>query len=130
MNTWRWIFAAAALFGLACGPFMLESAAGASPPIGWEDVPFAFLGSLVAVLFVIGFQIVRTAPTPSRWALRFSAPIAAWLTASGVSAALVALVSTGGVAPHSLFLLAVALGFLAGVLLCYAIFRRKFSSAL
>jgi hypothetical protein len=129
MNTWRWIFAVVALVGLACGPVALETAAQSQPPLRWSDVPLAFLGSAFGGLVVIGFQILRTDPSPSRWALRFFGPMSVWITASGLSAALFAL-GTAGMAPYSVFMLAVGSGLLFGVLVAYALFRRKFKDAL
>lgn len=122
---WRWIFSAAVLLGLASGPDVLDSAAASVPPIGWREVPFAFLGSLIAVVFVVGLQLLRAAPTPSRWALRFFGPVSASLAASGVSAAAVGLV-TLGVVPHAFLFLALGAGLSLGVFACHAIFRRKF----
>ena len=129
MNTWRLIFIAAVVVGLASGPSMLEAAGEARPPIRWEDIPFAFAGSLVGGLFVVGMQLLRWDPRPSRWAIRLFGLTSVWMLASGVSAAFFALATTG-IVPHSLFFAAMGLGLLLGVSLCHGIHVRKFRNAL
>lgn len=129
MNTWRLVFIAAAVVGLASGPSMLDAAGEARPPIRWEDIPFAFAGSLIGGLFVVGMQLLRRDARPSWWAIRLFGPASVWFLASGVSAALYALATTG-VVPHSLFFAAVGLGLLLGVLVCHSIHIRKFRNVL
>jgi hypothetical protein len=129
MNTWRLIFIAAAVLGLASGPAMLGAAAEAQPPLQWEDILFAFFGSLVGGLFVVGTQLLRRDPRPSWWAICLFGPASLWFTASGLSASLVALVTTG-IVPHSIFFIAVGVGLLFGVLACHGIHKRRFRNAL
>ena len=129
MKTWRLIFVAVAVLGLACGPAVLRAAGEARPPIRWNDIPFAVFGSFVGGLLVIGMQLFRSDPRPSQWAIRLFGPASVWMLASGVSAAIFALATTGLV-PHALLFLGVGFGLLLGVFICHAIHMRKFRHAL
>ena len=78
---------------------------------------------------MIGFQILRRDSRYGRWALRLFGPMSVWFAVAGLSAALFALGTVGSV-PHGWFMLAIGGGLLLGVLVTYAVFRRKFKDAL
>ena len=124
MNTWHWIAIAAALVGLALGPDSLDSATAAQPPIKWFDLAFSFVGSVLGMIVVVGFQLLRRDEKYGRWAFRAMGPITAFVTASGVSAIGVALYS-GRNGPAAWLFLSVGLGMALGLWACWAIkFRR------
>lgn len=129
MNIWRWIFVGVVIAGVLSGPGALDAGAAAKPPIQWPDILFAFFGSVLGVLFVIGFQLFRRDPKPSRWALYFFAPASLWFAVSGLSAAIFAF-ARGNSAPYVFLFLAVGAGSLLGVWVCWLIFRRRFKNVL
>jgi len=127
MKRLHWAIAGALIVGILSGPSALEQGAAAQPPIAWRDIPFSFLGGAVGMLFVIGIQLVRRNPKPSQWALYFLGPVSVWLTASGLSAALLAF-ARDGAAPYAFLLLSVGMGALLGVWVCWLIFRLRYAN--
>lgn len=128
MNIPRLVVIGALVVGALSGPSVLTATAAAQPPIEWPDIPFVFVGCLIGILFVVGFQLLRKDPSHSRWALRLFFPIAVWAAAAGISALLVASVRDG-VTPSALLFLSIGAGLLVGVWLCELLFRRKFAAA-
>jgi len=124
MNTWHWIAIVAALVGLALGPGSLDSAAAAQPPIRWDDLPFSFVGSVLGMIAVVGFQLLRRDEKYGRWAFRAMGPITAFVTASGVSAIGVALYSRQN-GPAAWLFLSAGLGMALGLWACWGIKRRR-----
>ena len=66
MKLWHWIIVGVMIAGLFSGPGALEAGAAAQPPIEWSDIPFVFVGSVFGMLFVIGIQLFRREPKPSK----------------------------------------------------------------
>ena len=115
--------------GMFSGPGALEAGAAAQPPIEWSDIPFVFVAGALGMLFVIGIQLFRREPKPSKWALWLLGPASLYFVASGLSAVLLA-ASSGGVAPHAVLFFAVGAGTLLGVGVSWLLYRRRFKHAL
>ena len=128
MKLWHWIIVGVMIAGLFSGPGALEAGAAAQPPIEWSDIPFVFVGSVFGMLFVIGIQLFRREPKPSKWALWFLGPASLYFVASGLSAVFLA-ASRGGVAPYAVLFLAVGAGALLGVWVSWLFYRWRFNNA-
>ena len=129
MNISRWIIVGVVIAGVLSGPGALEAGAAAKPPIQWSDIAFAFFGSVLGMLFVIGLQLSRRDPKPSRRALHFLGPASLWFAVSGLSAAIIAF-ARGYSDPYAFLVLAIGMGSSLGVGACWIIFRRRFENAL
>lgn len=79
MKLWHWIVVGVVIAGLFSGPGVLEAGAAAQPPIEWSDIPLVFVGGAFGMLFVIGIQLFRREPKPSKWALWLLGPLALFL---------------------------------------------------
>ena len=129
MKPWHWIVIGVVIAGMFSGPGALEAGAAAQPPIEWSDIPFVFVGGALGMLFVIGIQLFRREPKPSKWALWLLGPASLYFVASGLSAVLLA-ASRGGVAPHDVLFFAVGAGTLFGVGVSWLLYCRRFKHAL
>ena len=129
MKPWHWIVIGVVIAGMFSGPGALEAGAAAQPPIEWSDIPFVFVAGALGMLFVIGIQLFRREPKPSKWALWLLGPASLYFVASGLSAVLLA-ASRGGVAPHAVLFFAVGAGTLLGVGVSWLLYRRRFKHAL
>ena len=129
MKLWHWIVLGVVIAGLFSGHGVLEAGAAAQPPIEWSDIPFVFVGGALGMLFVVGIQLFRREPKPSKWALWLLGPASLYFVASGLSAVLLA-ASRGGVAPHAVLFFAVGAGTLLGVGVSWFLYRRRFKHAL
>ena len=129
MKPWHWIVIGVVIAGMFSGPGALEAGAAAQPPIEWSDIPFVFVAGALGMLFVIGIQLFRREPKPSKWALWLLGPASLYLVASGLSAVLLA-ASHGRVAPHTVLFFAVGAGTLLGVGVSWFLYRRRFKHAL
>ena len=129
MKLWHWIVIGVVIAGLFSGPGVLEAGAAAQPPIEWSDIPLVFVGSIFGMLFVIGIQLFRREPKPSKWALWLLGPASLYFFASGLSAAILA-ASRGGVTPSAVLFLAVGAGAIMGVWASWLIYCRRFNNAL
>jgi predicted membrane channel-forming protein YqfA (hemolysin III family) len=124
MNMWRWIAVGAAVVGLASGQGSLESAAAAQPPLGWGHLAFVFIGSIIGMILVVGFQLMRKDEKYGRWAFRFMTPITIFIAGSGLGALGVALYS-GRHGPAAWLFLACGAGALLGLWACWAVKQRR-----
>jgi len=129
MKPWHWIVIGVVIAGMFSGPGALEAGAAAQPPIEWSDIPFVFVAGALGMLFVIGIQLFRREPKPSKWALWLLGPASLYFVASGLSAVLLA-ASRGRVAPHAVLFFAVGAGTLLGVGVSWFLYRRRFKHAL
>ena len=129
MKIWHWIIVGVVIAGLFSGPGALEAGAAAAPPIEWPDIPFVFVGGAFGMLFVIGIQLLRREPRPSKWALWLLGPASLYFVVSGLSAVFLA-ASRGGVAPYNVLFLAVGAGALLGVWVSWLFYRRRYNNAL
>ena len=129
MTRWYWLPIVAVIVGGVSGPSTLTAAAAAQPPIEWSDILFAFLASALGMLFVIGMQLFRREPKPSRLALKCFGIISLYIAASGLSAAVLAYLR-GSVTPSSLLFLSVGIGTLLGVFACWHLYRWRFKVAI
>jgi uncharacterized membrane protein YeaQ/YmgE (transglycosylase-associated protein family) len=123
MDTWRWVAVAAVVAGLASGPASLDSAAAAEPPLDWNAVLFAFVGSTIGMIFVVGIQVMRREDKYARWAFRFMGLVAAYIAASGMSALAFALYASRH-SPAAWLFLACGVGAMLGLWICRAFKRR------
>ena len=124
MTRWRWIAVGAAVIGLASGNGSLESAAAAQPPLGWGDLAFTFIGSIIGMILVVGFQLMRKDEKYGRWAFRLVTPIAIFVAGSGLGALGVALYS-GQCGPAAWLFLACGAGALLGLWVCWVVKQRR-----
>jgi hypothetical protein len=126
---WRYfLLGAAVVAGLASGPSSLESAAASQPAITWGALAFAFVGSLLAIPLVLGFQVAMGKGKALRIGWCFFLVGAAYCTAAGLAALVVA--ATGpGFAPHTFLFFVLGLAMLAGLGIVKVVFARKFPSS-
>ena len=129
MSLWRWSFVAVAILGLISGPSALEAGAAALPPIEWSGVSFAFFGSAVAMVFLVGLQLLRREPRPAIWALRLLDIVSVFFVAAGVSAITLTIFG-GSFRPYAALFLAIGIGAIMGLYLSRLGFRLRFSDAL
>ena len=127
MNRDRAIAAVAFLAGVVSGPWALESARAAQPPIQWSDVPFVAIMSFVGILFVIGMQVAMRQAKGAKLAWGFMAACGMYCLASGVSAAATALIGESFDAASLLFL-AIGLGVTAGAVLSKVVFGASIAT--
>jgi hypothetical protein len=120
-----WVLAV--VIGILSGPWVLDSARAARPPIEWGDLPTVFVASAVSILAVVGFQALLRKPDGVRMAYRFFGLGSAYFAASGISAWGGSLMQhqTG---PHTVFILTIGVGALVGVILCKVVYRRAFAT--
>ena len=117
----------AVITGLVSGPWALESAQAAQPPITWADIPFVFIGSAVGVFFVVGFQVLIGKQGPARFASWFFGIVGIYTASSGISALIAAHIGAG-IGPNALFFLSIGIGVIVGALLAGAMYRAKFAT--
>ena len=123
------IYILALIAGMLLGPSSLISAKAASPPIDWASIPFVVTGSIIAVVFIIGIQIIRKDPKYSRVALKIFKSLSVVLLGSGLGA-LATSVYKGEYGPASFFFFAIGVGLITGVLFSEAVYRAKYKNAL
>ena len=121
------IVLAAAIVGLASGPFSLQATSAAQPPHVWEDIPFVFIGCAFGLFMVIGFQGLLRNFRAARFASLAFGAIGVYFLAAGVAAAVWGLVQFGAV-PHAFIFLACGLGITTGVAVCHLLFSSKWSA--
>ena len=129
MKLWHWIVLGVVIAGLFSGHGVLEAGAAAQPPIGWSDIPFVFVGGVLGMIFVIGIQLLRREPRPSKWTLWLLGPASLYFAVSGLSTVVLAS-SRGGVAPYAVLIFAVGAGTFMGVGVSWPLYRRRFKNAL
>ena len=127
MSSVRRAVLAAVIGGVLSGPMVLRSTRAAQPPIEWASVLVVLGGSVIAVTFVVGLQVLMRKPSASRLALWAFGLISTYLTASGLSAIVVALFE-GALEPSSLLFIAFGTGALIGVGLSAAMYRAAFAT--
>ena len=127
MKTVPVLSAVAVIAGLVVGPWALEAAQAARPPIDWSDIPFVFVGSAVGVLFVVGLQVLMGKQGPARFASWFFGIIGMHVASSGVSAVVIA-AFRGGVGPSALLFTSVGIGTIVGALFAGVAYRAKFAT--
>ena len=115
--------------GVISGPSALAAAKASEPPIDWGAIIFAFVGSVVAALFVLGIQIYRSKPKYGRLALRFFEPLSVWVLGSGFGALVISTLAKE-FGPVGVFFLAIGLGLLLGVAISSLAYRARFKDAL
>ena len=121
------LVAIALLAGLASGPWSLDSATLSQPPLRWHDLVFAFVWCVLALLLVLGFQVLLRNDKALRQAWAFFALIAVYLVASGASAAAISMLRAE-VAPYSFLFLAIGTGSAVGVVIAKLAFARRFEN--
>ena len=123
MKFLRWVTITAFLIGVFSGSVALNSGATPQPPIEWSHIPFLFFGMIFSVMFVIGLQLFRKDSKSSLFASYFVTPISFWLVASGLSAAFLG-IFRGSVAPYAFLFLAMGVGALLALWMCWLLFHR------
>jgi len=129
MNTRKVINIVAIAAGLILGPSSLSSAKAAQPPLTWESILFALVGSIVAGIIVIGFQIIRKNKKYGYTALRFFEPIAIFVLCSGITAFGYS-VFLNEIIPPSVLFLALGVGLILSVVVSSVIYKLRFKNAL
>jgi hypothetical protein len=127
MRTHSVIVLAAAIGGLASGPFSLHATSASQPSHVWEDIPLVFIGCALGLFMVIGFQALLRNFRAARFASLAFGAIGVYFLAAGVAAAVWGLIQFGAV-PHAFILLACGLGIIAGVAVCRLLFSSKWSA--
>ena len=118
------LYVVAVIPGLASGKSALVAAQSAAPPIDWGSIQFAFIGSVIGMLFVIGIQTLRKNPKYGRLAIIAMFMISLFFASSGVSAFII----SGTFSPVSLFIFSIGLGALLGVGLSSLLFKFRHAS--
>jgi hypothetical protein len=129
MKKSTWMNIAAIAVGVALGPCALASAKASRPPIEWSAIPFVFVGSVVAAVFVIGVQVLRSNPQHGRFAFCFFTPLSMFFLGSGVRGIATAILR-GEFGPASILILAIGLGSVFGVFFSRMAYRMKFKNVL
>ncbi len=111
MNIKNTLYVVAVILGLASGKSALLAAQSSVPPIDWESVQFAFVGSVIGMLFVVGIQKIRKNPKHGTLVIIGMYIVSLYFVSSGVSAFII----SGTISPVSVFVFVVGLGALLGV---------------
>lgn len=122
------LYALALVFGLASGPWSLGTTSQSQPPIVWAAIPFAFIGCVISLVFVIGFQMMVGNYRAARFFSYLFRGAGIYFAAAGVTAALWSVVAADGAVPHAFMFLAVGLGTTVGVTVCRLLFASKWSA--
>ena len=117
------------ILGSMLGPSALRSVQSAVPPIDWNTVWFVLVGSVLGMAFILGIQIARKNPTPARLGLYVFEAISVGIIGMGTSALSVSTEKYGWM-PSGIFLAAIGVGALAGVILSTALFRWRYRDLL
>lgn len=107
--------------GLMSGQHALESARQASPALSWLSIAVVYLGSVVGVVLVVGFQALRNDRRFGQIAFFSMSLITTYFLSAGLSATFYA----QGLSPASLLFVAVGSGSTVGLLLARFIYRAR-----
>ena len=99
------------VFGLISGKGALLSAQAAKPPIDWSAIQIIFVFCILAMVIVIGFQILRNNPMYANGAITFMLIPSLYFFSSGISA----LIISGAFTPESTFIFIIGAGSLIGL---------------
>jgi|GEM_PF-3245682 len=110
-----------ALLGIFSGESALLSANSSKPPIEWHALPFIFGGTALAMLFVIGIQILRSNPKYALRVITLMLVCTAYFLFSGVSAAVIAT----DFSPASLLFFSMGSGASLGLLISWWLFKIR-----
>ena len=115
--------------GLIMGPYALSSANTAQPPIDWRAIVFVLLCSPIAVLFVIGIQLIRKNPKYSKSMIKIFTPLTVLLLGTGIGA-LASGFYYGEVGPASFLFFVIGAGFMVGMFVANLVYKVRFPNAL
>jgi hypothetical protein len=118
------LYVVAIIIGLVSGKGALVAAQSTVPPIDWGSIQFAFVGSVIGMVFVIGIQTLRKNPKYGSLAIIVMFIVSLFFVSSGVSAFII----SGTISPVSLFILVIGLGALLGVGLSSLFFKFRHAS--
>jgi hypothetical protein len=122
------LYSIALVVGLASGPWSLQSTAQSEPPLTWAVLPIVFIGCVVGIVFVIGFQMLVSNSRAALFASRAFRAIGIYLAGAGFTAGIWAMVFGGGAVPHAFMFLVMGFGVSAGVSFCQLLFASKWSA--
>lgn len=122
------LYSIALVVGLVSGPWSLQSTAQSEPPLTWAALPIVFVGSVVGIVFVIGFQMVVGNSRAALFASRAFRTIGIYFAGAGFTAAIWAMVLGGGAVPHAFMFLVMGFGVSVGVTVCQILFASKWSA--
>ena len=127
MNRTKLIGIGLAAIGLISGPYALRSAQMAQPPLGWSDLVFIFVGCIVGIFLVLGFQALARNSRAVRWGWLLFGANAVFFVGAGVSSLITGLV-VGSEGPSSVMFLVIGVGISVGLALCRFCFRSAFAT--
>jgi hypothetical protein len=115
------IFIIMIIVGAFSGQYAYKIALASKPPITWIDINFIFVGSIIAMLYVIGLQVLRRKSKYGQWAIYFSSFIVANIISSGLAA----VVFAGKITPASVLFLAIGGGSIIGILIAWRFYTYR-----
>ncbi len=122
------LYSIAFIVGLVSGPWSLQSTAQSEPPLTLAVLSIVFVGCVVGIVFVIGFQVVVGNSRAALFASRAFRAIGIYFAAAGFTAGLWEMVFGGGAVPHAFMFLVMGFGVSAGVTVCQLLFASKWSA--
>lgn len=127
MNRTLFITIGIGALGLISGPYALQSAQMAQPPLDWSDLLIVFAGCGIGIFLVLGFQAFVRQFRGVRWGWWIFGANAAFFLGAGTSSLAIGL-ATGieGAAP--VLFLAIGLGISLALALCRVFFRSAFAT--
>ena len=126
MNTQRTLLIVTVVGGLLSGPWYLKSAALSQPPLQWADLSITFVGCIIGLLLVLGFQVVIGNIKTAFYGWRFFVFCGLFFLAVGISALTTALFGVG-LTPVSFLFFTMGAGICLATLLCKYFFSEKWS---
>ncbi len=124
-----WMNYVAFVIGLLLGPSSLNSVKMAKPPIDWAAIPFILIGCIIAVVFVVGIQVLRKNPKYGHFAILSFTSLSLFVFGSGVGALVVGSFN-GEYGPSSFVILSMSVGLIIGLNLIKVVYRVRFNKAL
>ncbi len=126
MNIQRTLLIVAVVGGLLSGPWYLKSAALSKPPLQWTDLSFIFVGCIIGLLLVLGFQVLIGNIKAAFYGWRFFVLCGLFFLAVGISAFVTALFGVG-LTPVAFLFFTMGVGICLAGLLCKYFFSKKWS---
>jgi hypothetical protein len=115
--------------GLIMGPYALSSANLAQPPIDWRAIVFVLLCTPLAILFVIGIQLIRKNPKYSKSMIMIFTPLAVLLLGTGIGA-LASGIYYDEVGPASFLYFVIGAGLVVGMYVANIAYKVRYPNAL
>ena len=124
MKTRTIILSLACIAGLASGPSALEASAASVPPIAWTTLSYLFIGTAVALFFVLAFQAALKKYKAFSLGWKLFAVGAVYAIASGLGAVGTAILMSA-TGPPAFTLLAIGFGMAVALMVLKTAFPTR-----